>query len=216
MTVYGMDPQAQRQGSLGTAVLAGAGVAVAGAVVWGLIAYLTKYQLSLMAVFLGAAVGAVMFRVGGRIRNPALAAAAGVLAILGCALGSLIAQILVLLSDGIPGSLIMSHLNLVLRAYPSSVGALGLFFWAIAAIYGYRIALGRPLVRTRYGRQPAPPAGGQYPGFGAGQQSPATSLGPGQPPVTGFGPGQPPPVTGFGPDQPPPVTGSGPGQPTAP
>jgi hypothetical protein len=70
MTVYGMDPQARRQGGLGTAVLAGAGVAVAGAVVWGLIAYLTKYELSLMAVFLGAAVGAVIFRASGQIRNP--------------------------------------------------------------------------------------------------------------------------------------------------
>lgn len=214
MTVYGMDPQAQRPGNPGMAVLAGAGVAVAGSAVWALIAYLTKYEISLMAVVLGAVIGAVVFRVGGRVRNPALALAGGALAVFGCALGSLLAEIFVLMGHGIPGSLVMSHLNLVLRAYPASVGALGFLFWAIAAIYGYRIALGRPLGRTRYRRQPAPPAGGQYPGFGAGPRSPATGADPGQPPVTGFGPGQPPPVTGFGPDQPPPVTGSG--QPPAP
>jgi hypothetical protein len=238
MTVSGMGLQGQRQGSPGMAVLAGIGVAVAGSVVWGLVAYVAKYQFSLLAVVLGFAVGAAMFRAGGHNRNTGLAVAGAALAVFGCALGSLLAEIMILRGHGVPLGLIMSHLDVVLRGYPSAVGGLGLFFWAIAALYGYRNALGMPMW-GRGRRRPVPQAAGPYPGFGAGPQPPATGAdaapypgfgagpqppatgadagpypgfgaGP-QPPATGAGPAQPP-VTGFGPGQPP-VTGFGPGQP---
>jgi len=199
MAVSGMGAEGQPPGSPGMAVLAGLGVAVAGSVVWGLIAYLTKYQFSLMAVVLGFAVGAAMFRVGGRSRNTGLAVAGAALAVFGCALGSLAAEIMILRGHGVPLGLIMSHMNLVLQHYPSAVGGLGLFFWVIAALYGYRNALGAPMWGRGRARRPAPQAGGLFPGFGAGPQPPD---GAGQPPVTGFGSGQPP-VTGFGPVEPP-------------
>jgi hypothetical protein len=199
------------------AVLAGLGVAVAGSVVWGLVAYVTKHQFSLMAIVLGFAVGATVFRVGGRIRNTGLAVAGAVLAVFGCALGSLVSEIMILRGHGIPLGLIMSHLDVVLREYPSAVGGLGLFFWVIAALYGYRIALGMPMWGRGRARRPAPQAG-PYPGFAAGPpdgagQPPVTGFGASQPPVTGFGSDQPP-VTGFGSDQPA-VTGFGPVQPPA-
>jgi hypothetical protein len=212
MAVSGMGAEGQPQGSPGMAVLAGLGVAVAGSVVWGLVAYVTKYQLSLLAIVLGFAVGAAVFRAGGRVRNTGLAVAGAVLAVFGCALGSLVAEIMILRGQGIPLGLIMSHLDVVLREYPSAVGGLGLFFWVIAALYGYRNALGMPMWGRGRARRPAPQTG-PYPGFGAGPQPPVTgadagpypgfAAGPpatgadaGQPPVTGFGPGQPP-VTGF-------------------
>jgi len=226
MALSGMGAEGQPQGSPGMAVLAGLGVAVAGSVVWGLVAYVAKYQFSLLAIVLGFAVGAAVFRVGGRIRSTGLAVAGAVLAVFGCALGSLVAEIMILRGHGIPLGLIMSHLDVVLQEYPSSVGGLGLLFWAIAALYGYRNALGMPMWGRGRARRPAQQAGGLFPGFGAGPQPPATgadggpypgfAAGPpppatgvdaGQPPVTGFGPGQPP-VTGFGPGQPP-ATGAG-------
>ena len=196
MTAFGMGPQV-RQGSPSKAVLAGIGVAVAGSLVWGLIAYLTKYQLSVMALAIGAAVGTVVIRVNGRNRHPGLAVASAALSVFGCALGSLVAEILVLLSHGIPASVIMANLNLVLRVYPKAVGGLGFLFWILAALYGYRIAMGAPVWRRGYGRRPAPQAARPYPGFGStpGQpadgQYPGYGATPGQPPAPGTEPGQP-------------------------
>src|SRR5215470_14323393 len=106
------------------AVLAGLGVAVACALAWGVIAYSTKYQFSLGAVLVGLAVGTVMARIG-RVKSPAFAVASAALAVFGCALGSLVAEILVALRHGVPMSFILAHLNLVFREYPKVVGGLG-------------------------------------------------------------------------------------------
>jgi hypothetical protein len=191
------------------AVLAGFGVAVAGAVVWGLVAYVIKYQLSLLAVVLGYGVGAAVFRAGGRDKNIGLAVASAVLAVFGCALGSLLAEIMILRGHGVPLGLIMSHMDLVLQEYPSAVGGLGLVFWALAALYGYRNALGMPVWGRGRARRPAPRAGGPYPGFAAGPQPPAAgsdgALSPGfaagSHPVTGAD-GEQPPANGFDPSPP--------------
>jgi len=209
MTVSGAGGPGQRPGSPGMAVLAGFGVAVAGAVVWGLVAYVTKYQLGLLAVVLGYGVGAAVFRAGGRDKNTGLAVASAALAVFGCALGSLLAEIMILRGHGIPLGLIMSHLDVVLQEYPSAVGGLGLVFWVIAALYGYRNALGMRAWGRGRARRPAPQAGGPFPGFAAGPQPPVTgsdgSLSPGfaagPPPVTGADAG-PPAANGFDPSPP--------------
>jgi len=209
MAVSGMGAQEQRPGSPGAAVLAGIGVAVAGAVVWGLVAYVSKHQFSLLAVVLGYGVGAAVFRAGGRNRNTGLAVAGAVLAVFGCALGSLLAEIMILRGHGIPLGLIMSHMDVVLREYPSTVGGLGLAFWAIAALYGYRNALGMPAFGRGRARRPAPQAGGPYPGFAAGPQPPVTGA------DGGLFPGGPPLVTGADAGQPP-ANGADPSPPAAP
>jgi hypothetical protein len=210
MSMFGMDSPVQ-PASPAKAALAGLGVAVAGSMVWGLIAYLTTYQLSLMAVFMGLGVGAVMFRANGRNRSPALAVASAVLAVAGCALGSLVAEILVVLRTGVSFSAIMAHLDLVLKLYPTAVGGLGFLFWVIAALYGYRIAMGQPLWRGGFGRGRRPQAGGQYPGFGTGPGQPQAG---GQYPGFGAAPWQPP-AAAVDPG-PPPAGRADPGQPAAP
>jgi hypothetical protein len=179
MATSGIDPQAQPPGRLGQAVLAGIGAAVAGALVWGLIAYLTKHQFSLMALLIGFAVGTVVVRVAGGARSPGLGAICAVLAVFGCALGSLVAEILVLLGHGVPASVIMANLNLVLREYPSAVGGLGFVFWLLGAFYGYRIAMGAPAWGRRAAR-PGLPQGdsqqyGQWPQAGGTAPGPADS-----------------------------------------
>jgi hypothetical protein len=161
MATFRMDQQAQRPGSVGKAVLAGIAVAIAGSLVWGLIAYTTKYQLSLMALLIGLGVATVVVRVAGGKRSPGLAVICAALAVFGCALGSLVAEILVLAGHGIPVSLIMAHLNLVAKAYPSAVGGLGFIFWALGALYGYRIAMGAPVWGRRAPRPGLPPPAGQ-------------------------------------------------------
>jgi hypothetical protein len=208
------------RGNIGVAVLAGAVVAIVGALIWGVIAYSTKYQFSIMAVLIGFAVGTVMARLGGP-RRPALGVAAAVIAVGGCALGSLVAEMLILLRHGLPMS---ENLNLIFRFYPSAVGGLGFLFWAFAALYGYRIAMGMPGFRRRGRRGPvrSQPYGtpvqpyGTPPGsYGAGQAydtgqgydtGQAYGSAPGSQPQPGDGASGPEP--GFGFKQPPPGFGS--------
>jgi hypothetical protein len=200
MINFGTPSQPER-GNVGMAVLAGLVVAIACALVWGVIAYATKYQLSIMAILVGLAVGTVMARIG-RVRTPAFGVASAVLAVFGCALGSLVAEILVInRADGAPLSLILAHLGDVFRVYPRGVGGLGFLFWAIAALYGYRIGTGgswrwgwsRRVPRQPYGTMNQPygatnqPYGTMNQPYAPGQQPYGTP--PGQP--YGTPPGQP-------------------------
>ncbi len=189
MNGFGAPGQPGR-GNVGMAVLAGAGVAIVGALIWGVIAYATKYQFSVIAVLVGFAVGTVMARVGGA-RSTALGVASAVLAVAGCALGSLVAEILVILRHGVPMSAILADLNVVFRFYPSAVGGLGFVFWAFAALYGYRVAMGMPM-RWGRGRRRMPAPSGPVPGQPYG--TPGQPYGaPGQPygaPGDGYNVGQ--------------------------
>jgi hypothetical protein len=194
MTFYGTaspsaDSRPARRGSMALAVLAGLGAAVAGALAWGLVAYLTKHQFSLVAVVIGVAVGGAVgkFRAG----DPVAAAASAVLALLGCALGAFLALVFTTLSAGIGLATILGHLNVLLSAYPHTVGILGVIFWLVAAYLGFRTALS-----GARGQRPRRPAG-------APEDWPAA---PGQPTAPGQ-PASPRPFFG------PPGGDSGPGQP---
>jgi hypothetical protein len=65
--------------------------------------------------------------------------AGAVIAVAGCALGTLLGQIFLLLSAQWSLSDIFAHLNLVARAYPSNVGWLGVLFYALAAYGAVRV-----------------------------------------------------------------------------
>jgi hypothetical protein len=170
MTFYGTasPPAGSRpdQGrSLALAVLAGLAAAVVGAFAWGLVAYLTKHQFSLVAVVIGVAVGGAVakFRPG----DPVAAAASAVLALIGCALGAFLALVFTTLGAGIGLGTILGHLNVLLSAYPHTVGILGVVFWLVAAYLGFRTALGG-VRRPQSGRAPGhhPDAPGQPPAPG--------------------------------------------------
>jgi hypothetical protein len=146
-----------------------------------------------------------------RMRSPALAIASAAISVLGCALGSLVAEILVIVRAGAPLGTVLSNLSAVFHFYPKAVGALGFLFWALAAFYGYRVAMGMSVGR-RYGRmrrmggrqtggqmQPGQPYGtpGQQPYGMPGQEPYGTP--PGQPygtPQDQPPYGTPPPPTG--------------------
>jgi hypothetical protein len=226
---FGGQPQ---QGNVGMAVLAGFVVAIACALVWGVIAYSTKYQFSLAAILVGLAVGTVMARIG-RVRSPAFGIASAALAVFGCALGSLVAEMLVLLRGGATMSEITAHLHFVFHEYPKVVGGLGFLFWVFAALYGYRIGMGGAMRwgwrgRARATRQPygmnqpygvnqpyapgqqpygVPPPGGAAPPYGTPGQYGTPQPGYVAPPPGDAWGGQPDPQFGFkqqppGPDQP--------------
>jgi hypothetical protein len=135
MTSYGTAPPPAGRGSTGVALLAGAGAAVAGAFAWGLITYVTRHQFSLVAILVGVAVGYTV----GRFRpgQASTAVASGVLALLGCALGTFLALIFAALAAR-TGRV---HLNVIMHAYPHSVGVLGVVFWLLAAFLGFRTAM---------------------------------------------------------------------------
>src|SRR5215813_2550102 len=138
MIGYGGEPD---RGNIGMAVAAGAAVAIGCGLAWGLFSYTTKHEFSIVAILVGLAVGSVMARIG-RIKSPGFAIAAALLAVAGCALGSLFAEILVLVRHGLSIGESLAHFNLIMQAYPRFVGALGFVFWALAALYGYRLAMG--------------------------------------------------------------------------
>jgi hypothetical protein len=157
--------------------LAGAvGVALAGAVVWGLVAMLIHKQLSLLGLAIGVAVGRVVarFRAG---HLPTIIAGA-VIAVAGCALGTFLGQVFLLLNQGSSLSDILSNLSALLRDYPTNVGALGLLFYAIAAYGAIRV----PLRTQRRSASPPGPAGYQPDGSGP-DITPTAMTGPSGPPA---------------------------------
>jgi hypothetical protein len=121
--------------ALGLAIAA----AVAGAVLWGLVALLIHRQLSLIGLLIGLGAGSAVarYRPGHR---PTIVAGA-IIAVAGCALGTLLAIVFTLLDEQVTLSTIVSNINVILRGYPSAVGGLGLLFWLIAAFAAIRVPL---------------------------------------------------------------------------
>jgi hypothetical protein len=109
---------------------------------------LFKTQLSLLGLLIGAGIGAVVTRYRGA-HWPTVAAGA-VIAVAGCALGTLLGLVFVAVDSGASLSFVLQHLrgpSGLLRYYPGSVGILGLLFWVIAAAVAVLIPLrARPAV----------------------------------------------------------------------
>jgi hypothetical protein len=121
--------------ALGLAIAA----AVAGAVLWGLLALVIHRQLSLIGLLIGLGAGSAVarYRPGHR---PTLIAGA-VIAVAGCALGTFLAIVFTLLDSQVSLSTIVSNLSIILHSYPSAVGGIGLLFWLIAAFAAIRVPL---------------------------------------------------------------------------
>lgn len=159
-----------RQRSLGEALAAGSGVAVLGAIVWGLIIYLLKRDFSIIAVGLGLAVGTTIARM--RPGDTVAAIGSAVISLLGAMLGAILAGVFILLSNGVPIASAIAHIGLVVSVVFKTEGFLGYMFWVIAAFFGFRI----PMQVTRgRARTAALPAAAQAPapyGMAAGTIAP--------------------------------------------
>jgi hypothetical protein len=106
-------------------------IALVGAVVWGLVGLAFHIQLSVLGVLIGAGVGVAVARF--RPVRLATIIAGAVLAVAGCAFGTLLGEVFYLLSQHVALSDIMAHLNVLMRSFPRNVGILGVVFYAIAA-----------------------------------------------------------------------------------
>ena len=147
-------------------------MALAGAVLWGLIAMLVKLQLALIGLLIGAGIGVVVARYRAGHRPTMIAGA--VIAVAGCALGTFLAMVFQAMNAHFPLSFVLGHLSGphgLLHYYPANVGIIGLFFWAVAAYAAIRIPLQSQRLAAR--RAAVTPVWGQT-------QGPATQ--PGDPP----------------------------------
>ncbi len=138
----GVQPASRQNAAI--AVGLSVAVALAGAVLWGLVALIFNLQLSLIGLLIGLGVGAIVARY--RAGHLPTIVAGAVIAVAGCALGTLLAMIFKLLNAQYSLSFILAHLggpSGLLHFYPSEVGLLGLLFWAVAAYTAIRIPLQR-------------------------------------------------------------------------
>jgi hypothetical protein len=186
--------------SSGIALGLAAAIALAGAVVWGLVDYLIHYQLSLLGVAIGAGIGYVVAR--HRPGHWPTIIGGAVLAVLSCAFGTFLAVIFELLNVGFSISYILGHLNGVIRVYPHAMSGIGVLFWAIAAFVAIRIPLQSHAANRRAGYPgpgvPPQPYGTAPPPYGAPPQpygAPPQPYGTDPQAFGGqsFGTGQPPP-----------------------
>jgi hypothetical protein len=130
--------------SLGTAVALGAAVALGGSVIVGTIFGLTNYQSTYVSIVLGWLVGLVVSRAG---REMTIAVAAGVLALAGSALGSLLGIIIGLVKTvHVPLWIVLSNMGRVISLVPHVIGGFGFVCWALSGVVGWAI------VRSRGGR----------------------------------------------------------------
>jgi hypothetical protein len=150
-----------RPGNLLQGTLAAIGGALAGAVLWAVVASASNYKVGFVAIGVGAAAGILAGKAGGA--HPRLPFVAAAVALLGCVLGDL-------LIDAHDFSAALAKLNgshvssfrvfkeMVLHpsdfgweVYKAGFAPMDALFYAIAALAGFRLA-------TQHGAQRAPAA----------------------------------------------------------
>jgi len=137
-------PAGARTGLRASLTAAGlaAATALGGALLWGLAAAALDRQFLAAALLIGIGAGSCVAR--WRPGHWPTIAAGTALTLCGCALGTLLAVVFVLLGRHNLAT-VLAHLGAVARIYPSAVGWLGLVFWVAAAV----VAGGIPLLRQR-------------------------------------------------------------------
>ena len=118
--------------SVGAALALGAGVAFAGAFVVGTVSGLTNYQSAYVSILLGWVVGLVVNRAS---REMPVAVAAGMLALAGSALASLIYIVIGLVRNlHVPLSSVLSNMQHVFPLVPPVIGWFGFLCWALSGV----------------------------------------------------------------------------------
>ncbi|MBM3152361.1 MAG: hypothetical protein FJZ96_09220 [Chloroflexi bacterium] len=141
--VQTLDDQ-ERQPSLLLGVIAGGIAMLIGAVLWGVITYATEYQVSYMAIGLGALVGVAMHKLG---RGGSLTAGiiAALLSLAGCLLGNFFFYTgAISKSEGMPFLDVLFALvidpSIVMEIFSAAFEIMDLLFYAIAMYVGFSVA----------------------------------------------------------------------------
>lgn len=142
---YAID-QLRSQQNLLLGALAGAGAAVVGAVLWAAITVVTGVQIGFMAIGVGLLVGFAV-RVAGRGIESSFGVVGGLLSLVGCALGNLLAASAVLADQqGVSVWAVLGGLDLELAQALMTVffSPMDLLFYGIAVYEGYQIGFRTP------------------------------------------------------------------------
>jgi hypothetical protein len=152
--------------ALGQAIAVGSAVAIACAVLLGLIGGRADRQFAYGAVLLGVFVGQAVRRIR---RDTQAATAAALISLAGGALASLIGLTTRLVRAGhIPLAVVLAHISTVISILPRAIGVFGFVCWALAAYAGWADVGRRPAGGARTPGETAPVEQGQY--YGPGQQ----------------------------------------------
>jgi hypothetical protein len=130
---------------LGAGIAAGAGAALLGAALWAAITVASGYQIGFMAIGIGFLVGWAVRSVGKGV-DKTFGLAGAVLALLGCAIGNLLAAVgLVAKQEGIPFFDLLSGLdpNLAFELMKAFFSPMDLLFYGFAVYEGYRLSFRR-------------------------------------------------------------------------
>jgi hypothetical protein len=130
---------------LGAGIAAGAGAALLGAAAWAAITVATGYQIGFMAIGIGFLVGWAV-RSAGKGVAKTFGIAGAVLALLGCAVGNLLAAVgLVAKQEGIPFFDLLSGLSpeVALELMRATFSPIDLLFYGFAVYEGYRLSFRR-------------------------------------------------------------------------
>lgn len=130
--------------NLPLAVAGGFIAAVAAAIVWAIITYVTKFQIGFMAIGVGILVGYAVSRFGKGITQP-FGIVGAVFSLFGCLLGNLLTALIVVARvEGvgvfeIVTGLLMSP-GIIVELMTATFSPIDLLFYAIAIYEGYKFA----------------------------------------------------------------------------
>ncbi len=134
--------QLRDQQDLVYALVGGAASALVGALIWAIVTVATNYQIGFMAIGVGLLVGFSVRYFGAGI-DQYFGFIGAAFALLGCALGNLLSQ-LIFIADaeslGYLQTLSLLNLDIITTIYLESFSPMDIFFYAIAAYEGYKFA----------------------------------------------------------------------------
>ena len=130
--------------SLTFGILGGLLASLVAAVIWGLISYVTNFQIGFMAIGVGFLVGYAVRYCGSGVTMP-FGIAGAVLSLFGCILGNLfMAMIVISRSEDVSLPLVflafLTSPGIVLEIYAAIFSPIDLLFYGIAVYEGYRFS----------------------------------------------------------------------------
>jgi hypothetical protein len=156
--------QFRSQQNMPMGVVAGAVVALAGAVLWAVITVVTGYQIGWMAVGVGFGVALAVRSFGKGIDRQFQILGAS-LALLGCGVGNLLAVCgMIANNEGVGYFTVLSSLNLqvISELMGATFSPIDILFYGIAVYEGYRLSIRQlteqDIAARVSGHQSAPPA----------------------------------------------------------
>ncbi|HEX6224233.1 MAG TPA: toxin-antitoxin system YwqK family antitoxin [Chryseolinea sp.] len=134
--------QLRKQQDVVLALVGGLSASIVGAMLWAMTTVATNYQIGYMAIAVGLLVGFSVRYFGAGV-DKHFGYIGAILALLGCALGNLLSQVIFAAdaeSVGYLDVLITLNFDLILLIFQESFAPIDLLFYGIAAYEGYRFA----------------------------------------------------------------------------